>query len=407
MKINTATLSNGIRILHVQERGEVSYCGSIIACGTRDELPDEHGMAHLMEHMLFKGTAKRSATSIIDRLEGVGGELNAFTTKENITVYGISLKKHFERAYELVADMVFNSQFTDDELDKERMVVMDEIDLYLDDPSDQISDDFEDLVFAGYPLGRGILGTKKGLKTYTGESLKRFVNRCFTPDRILFFSMGSASFERVMGMAEQYLGSVPVASGCLSDRQTPVLYTPTVTTIHKHTKQMHCQLGGRAYPKQHPNYSAMHLANYLLGGASSSSRLNMELREKQGLVYTVDSTYASYADTGVWSVYFGADKHDKDRILDTILSEITHIQTQPLSAVALRRLKDQFLSRLVIAGESRESWLLSTARKFMVSGKVSSKRETVQRIGEVTSEQICAVSQEVMNPEQFCYLFYD
>ena len=178
MKIFTAVLPNGIRLLHVQERGEVAYCGAMVNAGTRDELPDEHGLAHLAEHMLFKGTAKRSSTDIIDRLEGVGGDLNAFTTKEDTTLYAVSLKKHLWRAYELVADLVFHSLYADDELNKERMVVMDEIDSYLDDPSDLIMDDFEDLIFSGYALGPNILGTKQALRGYRSRHLRAFVDRC-------------------------------------------------------------------------------------------------------------------------------------------------------------------------------------------------------------------------------------
>ena len=311
-----------MRIIHTTNHSPISYCGILINSGTRDELDNESGMAHFTEHMLFKGTQKRMPHHILNRMESVGGELNAFTSKEETAIYTIFYEEYLERSMELLADIIFNSQFTETQLERERIVILDEINSYLDTPSALIYDDFEHVVFNTHDLGKPILGTPKSLMSITSEAMKAYVDRQFRPERMVFFSVGETPFSKVMKKAEKHLNvhTTPATAepkARIAPPETPV----ERIAIDKDTHQTHYIIGCKTCDMFHPNRAALYLLNSILGGMGMNSRLNNSLREKNGLVYTVESTHSLYSDSGVFSVYFGCDPQNTKRCLNLIHKE--------------------------------------------------------------------------------------
>ena len=301
MIYQTHTLSNGIRIIHKPDMSAVAYCGIVINTGSRDEADDEQGMAHFLEHMLFKGTEKRRSGHIINRLEHVGGELNAYTSKEETVVYAGVLKEYFERAMELISDIVLHSNFPQKEIDKEVVIILDEIQSYNDSPSELIYDDFEELLFDNHPIGHNILGKSELLEKYSTEDAFRFVKKHYRPEEIVFFALGDLNFKQLIRWAEKYMHT-ECAENKVSERISPTSYKPIKKEINKNTHQVHFMMGNRAYDLYHPDRMGMYLLNNILGGPGMNSLLNLSLREKNGLVYNVESSYQPFTDTGMWSV---------------------------------------------------------------------------------------------------------
>jgi predicted Zn-dependent peptidase len=405
MNIQTHTFSNNIRLLHVHDSSEVGYAGVIVNTGTRDEQEHEGGFAHLAEHMLFKGTHKRNSTQIINRIEDVGGELNAYTTKEETVVYSVFLKKYLSLAIDLLADVVFDSIVLEDELKKEVDVVIDEIHSYMDSPSELIVDDFEDLLFNQYAIGRNILGTEDSLKQCTPESLKDFIKRTYTTDEMVFFTLGDFSIVKVIRTVGKCIEKIPATNRTYA-RETPTHYSPTKVTLDKKTLQAHYILGNRAYSVKDEKRFAFYLLNNILGGQGMNSRFNMSLREKSGLVYTVESHFTPYSDTGLWSVYFGTDHTDVPKALRLIHQEIKKIKENELTEVRLQKAKTQFLSQLIISGENKENWIISKAKQFLNFGHLMQQAEIESRIMTVSSQQLCAVANESFQEEAFTHLRY-
>lgn len=405
MNINTYILSNGIRLLHVKAAGDVSYCGALINTGTRDEKPEESGYAHLVEHLLFKGTSKYTSNQIISRIEDVGGEINAYTTKEETALYAAFLKRYLDRSFSLVANMVFDSQFPQKQLDKELNVVLDEIDSYIDTPSEIILDDFEDLIFSGNPLGRNILGTRKSLKQVTRRKVLEFYRRTYTPDQVVFFIMGNYTGERVLKLANKVLGSIP-ASARSYEREAIKEYKPVEKSVKKGTKQVHIVMGGRSYCQSHEDRYPFVLLNNILGGDFMSSILNMKLREKEGLVYEVDSNYTTYFETGNWNIYLGCDAEDVDRSLSIINTELAGLREREISDQELKLAKRRLLSYLTICGENRESWILGAAKQYLNTGAIKEKKEVESKINAITAADIKRCAMEVFNPENLTVLQY-
>ncbi|MCQ2350515.1 MAG: insulinase family protein [Paludibacteraceae bacterium] len=398
-------LPSGIRLLHVRAAGDVSYCGAIINTGTRDERFEESGYAHLVEHLMFKGTSKYTSRQIISRIEDIGGEINAYTTKEDTTVYAAFLKRHLERVFSLIANMVLDSTFNQKSIDKEVDVILDEIDSYIDNPAEIILDDFEDLIFSGNPLGRNILGDRKTLKSVTQEKILNFYRRTYTPDQILFFIMGNYTKERVLNMAEKVLASVPVGKRDY-EREPLKEYSPVIKKLHKKTKQTHLVLGNRCYSLYAEERFSFALLNNILGGDFMSSILNMKLREKEGLVYEVDSNYTAYFETGNWNIYFGCDDTDTEKVLKIVKDELQKLSDKPISAHELKLAKRRLLSYLTICGENKESWILGTAKQFLNTGKIMDTKEVEEKINAVTATDIQRCAKEVFNPEKLTILQY-
>ncbi len=403
--ISYAKLPNGLRLVHMRDRSPVAYCGFAINVGTRDELPEESGMAHFVEHLLFKGTEKRKAYHIVNRLDAVGGELNAYTTKEETFVYATALTSHFERAMELCSDVVFHSVFPQKEMDKEVDVVIDEIQSYKDSPSELIYDDFENMVFSGSPMGRNILGEKKFLKRYKSADVRRFVERNYTTDRILFFSIGNIDFKRVQRLAEKYLSDIPASQSQIV-RVPPSVYVPKRQYIRKSTCQSHVMIGVRAFDLCDERRLAFALVNNILGGPGMNSRLNLLLREKNGMAYTVESVYTPYSDTGIFSIYFGTDEKNREKCTSLVMGELDRLRNELIAPQKLSQLKRQWMGQLTIMQENRENYVLSLARSFLYFDKVESLADICQQLNEISADALRDLSDQLFRDEMLSVLVY-
>lgn len=403
--ISYKKLPNGVRLVHLRDRSPVAYCGFVVNVGTRDELPEESGMAHFVEHLLFKGTRKRRAWHILNRVESVGGELNAYTTKEETFVYATVLTTHFERAMELCADVVFHSTFPQKEMDKEVDVIIDEIQSYKDSPSELIYDDFENMIFSGSPMGRYILGDKKSLKHYKSEDVRRFVDRTYQADKILFFSIGNIDFKRIERWAEKYFMDLPV-SAAGAPRVSPSLYVPQKKYIRKNTCQSHVMIGARAFDLNDDRRLAFGLVNNILGGTGMNSRLNLLLRERNGMAYNVESVFTPYSDTGIFSVYFGTDEKNREKCTALVMQELKRMRTELIPSRKLLQLKRQWLGQLAIAQENRENLVLSLARSFLYFDKFESLELVKSQLEKITSEMLTDVSETLLREDLLSVLVY-
>ena len=398
-------LSNGIRIVHKYNNSPVAYLGVTINTGSRDEMPDELGLAHFIEHVLFKGTSKRTSYQINSRLEDVGGELNAFTTKEDTCVHATFLKEHYSRAIELIDDILFNSTFPDDELKKEKAIVVDEINSYKDSPSELIFDDFENLVFEGHPLGRHILGTPASLKKFDSEKVKQFIARNYNTDNIVISSVGKIQFDRLLALLQQYFGARPANLRGGARRPAPE-YVPQQKNIKKGTYQAHCVIGRTSFTYFDEKRTAMILLCNILGGMGANSLLNLALREQNGLSYSVESSFNAYSDTGTFTIYFGTDKENVDRCFELVHEVLNKLKSAPLKEAELRKAKKQMIGQVAIASESKEGLMLSMGKSFMVYNKVESLAEVNQKINEITTEQLFSIANEMFDPEQLSRLIF-
>lgn len=400
------TLDNGVRVVVRPTNADVAYTGVMIGAGTRDEEERENGMAHYIEHTLFKGTESRSARQIIYRMEDVGGEINAYTTKEETAYYAATLPRYVGRTLELLADMIRRPSFPKKETDKERQVIYDEIESYNDSPSELIYDDFENLIFRGYPIARPILGTRKTLRHFTADRARAFMQRTYRPERMVVFVLANVPPERVRGLAERYFGDIPASTDVPANRNTPYIYTPAREQFHRHTHQAHVLLGGRAYPLGHERQLALYLLNNILGGGSLSSRLNLSLREKQGLVYTVESQYTPLSDTGYWSIYFASDPENRQRCTDLAIKELRLLAEKPLSPSALRKALTQLRGQMAISAENLENAALSMAKLVLYHGEAPRWEETLARIESIPAEVLQEVAADIFREEQLSLLEY-
>ncbi len=402
----THTLSNGLRIVHKPIESNVSYCGFIVNAGTRDEAPDQYGMAHFVEHMLFKGTDKRRAYHIINRMENVGGELNAFTNKEETVVYSVFLEQHFSRAIELLSDITFHSNFPQSEIEKEVEVIIDEIHSYEDSPSELIFDEFENLVFDQSQIGHNILGSAELLQNFDGQMAKGFVNKFYNPSNMVFFSLGRTDFKKIVYYAEKYLSAIPDIKSDIQ-RIKPVDISSVNKREDKETSQAHVLIGGRSYSLCDPNRRVLNLLNNLLGGPGMNSRLNISLREKRGYVYNVDSSITSYTDTGITSIYFGCDKKNVDKCISLVNKELNRLRKEKLTSSQLSAAKKQLIGQIGVMGDNHENLALALGKNFLHHNHFNTLAETAQKIEAVTAEQILAVSNEIFDERSLFTLIYD
>ncbi len=398
-------LQNGIRLIHRPADSPVSHLGLLINTGSRDELPNEHGIAHLIEHMFFKGTEKRKAYYILSRMEDVGGELNAYTTKEETCIHATFFSEYYERALDLISDIAFHSSFPEKELRKEKEIILDEINSYKDSPSELIFDEFEELLFNGNPLARNILGSVKWLKSFSPDDLRRFILRNYSTGQMVVSSVGNIDFRKLVTFFEKHFGSVPVKN---SAQRSPAYYgyVPVRKTIERNTYQAHCIIGNLAYKMGDERRLALYLLNNFLGGPGSNSRLNMALRERKGYAYTIDSVYTSYSDTGNLTIYFGTDKRLVDKCSQIILKELKLLREKSLSTLQLHRAKQQVLGHIAISSESNEQYMLSMGKSLMIFDKVESLEEIAAKIDAITSRQLFDVANEVLDAGKLSYLLY-
>ncbi|WP_289006449.1 pitrilysin family protein [uncultured Parabacteroides sp.] len=398
-------LSNGLRMVHLPMESPVSYCGFAVNAGTRDEEANEFGLAHFVEHMMFKGTEKRKAWHILNRMENVGGELNAYTTKEETFVYSIFMEEHYQRALELLTDLIFHSQFPQQEIEKEVDVILDEINSYEDSPSELIFDEFENLLYDGHALGHNILGDEASLLTFNSESGRSFMRRFYAPENMVFFSMGRIDFNKIVKMAEGFLSDIafPVAP---RNRIVPSAIEPCVRKVHKDTHQAHVLIGSRAYSMHDEKRIPLFLLNNMLGGPGMNNRLNVSLREKHGLVYNVESNVTSYTDTGLASIYFGTDPKNMEKALRLVYKELDKLRDNSLSATQLAAAKKQVIGQLGVSGDNKEGLFLGLGKSFLHYNRYDTLPEVFARIEALTIKDIQEVANEVFAPERLFSLIY-
>lgn len=414
MAYNTWQLPNGLRIIHLPSRSQVVYCGYQIAAGTRHEEVGDEGLAHFCEHVTFKGTERRSSLQILNSLEQVGGDLNAFTNKEDTVFYAAVLKDHLSRAIDVLTDMVFHSTYPQQEIDKEIEVICDEIESYNDSPAELIFDDFENILFAGHPLGHNILGNADRLRQYSTADALRFTRKYYRPDNSIFFAYGDIDFKRLVRLLEKHLQSLPKGGSpdmlpALTNNDNPSIHEGHglgVYSFNKGTHQAHVMLGNRAYNIHSEKRIPLYLLNNILGGPGMNARLNLALRERNGLVYTVESSMVSYGDTGLWCTYFGCDPHDVKRCLRLVRHELDKVMRKPLSAAQLYRAKRQIKGQIGVACDHRENFALDFGKSFLHYGWEKDITRLFNDIDGVTAEQLQEVAQEIFSPEQMLTLIY-
>lgn len=451
MKYNTYTLDNGLRIIHLPSDSKVVYCGYQINAGTRNEEPGEEGLAHFCEHVTFKGTEHRKAWHILNCLESVGGDLNAYTNKEGTVYYSAILKEHIARAVDLLTDIVFHSVYPQAEIDKEVEVICDEIESYNDSPAELIYDEFENIIFKGSPLGHNILGTAEQVRSFKTEDALRFTRKLYRPDNAIFFAYGDIDFKKLVKLIRKALAdddSGKVAEnaansvGKLAEEKLPQISQITqisgdensITTeksvssvksvgpenypsvgkeiagqtivMQKNTHQAHVMIGTRAYDVNDSRRMPLYLLNNMLGGPGMNAKLNLALREHNGLVYTVESTMVAYGDTGIWSIYFGCDEHDVKRCLRLVRKELDKFMQKPLSEAQLKAAKKQIKGQVGVACDNRENFALDFGKSFLHYGWEKNVDRLYKQVDEITAEQIQAVAQELFDKDRLTTLIF-
>ena len=399
------TLDNGIRLVHYRIPGLVAHCGLIINTGSRDETVPEHGIAHFIEHMLFKGTKKRKAYHILSRLEDVGGELNAYTTKEETAIHASFLKEDYERAIELISDITFNSIFPEKEIEKEKDVVIEEINSYLDNPSELIFDDFEELIFSNQPIGRNILGTPESVKSFSKEKICDFISNNYNTRQMVFCSVGNISDEKIIKLFKTYFANI-VTEKNVTRNNKMWLYKPASVTKKMDTYQNHCIMGNIAYDLKDKRRMGMFLLNNILGGQGLNSRLNLSLREKNGLAYNVESSYNPYDDTGIFSIYFGTDSQYLNKSIAIAMAELKKLRTSKLGTIQLSKAKNQIKGYLARGYENHESLMLSLGKSLLIFNKIDSIEELCKKIDAVTSSELLETANDIFEPSKMSTLIY-
>lgn len=399
------TLPSGLKCVLKRTANETVYSALMTNTGTRDELPNEHGIAHFLEHMFFKGTAHRKPHHINSLLDSVGGELNAYTAKEEIVVHATVLKRDFHKAADLISDVFFNSIFPEVEIEKERGVILDEINSYKDNPAEMIFDDFEDIVFEGSSLGRNILGTKKSLKKIKTANFHDFIDRNYSTKETVFMVMGNVSLKRFKAVCDKYLGDISERASNRV-RETLPLYIPKTIEISKNTFQVHTILGARALRFDDKKRIPLALLSNMLGGPSANSILNVLLREKHGLTYGVENNFSTYSDSGIASIYFSCDKGNHEKCMNLIAGELKKMRDNLLTTLQLNRAKKQFIGQLTISSDNNENYLLSSGRSFLLYGDIDTVERSHQKIGAINPSDILEVANEIFDPANLSTLIY-
>jgi len=401
------TLPNGIRVIHRSCHGSVSCCGFVVHAGTRHELPHEAGLAHFTEHLLFKGTEKRRSHHILNRMETVGGELNAYTTKEETFIYSVFLENDYERAMELLTDLFFHSTFPSEEIEKEREVILDEINSYEDSPSDLIFDDYEDLLFAHHPIGRKILGTPECLQTFGHDAFVQFYQQNYSADRIVFYSQSPIPHKKWHKLVEKYIGQQkPTLATSPLLCVTPQPRTGFREIYGKETHQTHVVYGNRNYDFSHPNRIGMYLLNNILGGPGMNSRLNVSLRERSGLVYSVESSVTSYTDSGLFTIYFGTDPDQTERCLMLVERELKKLREQTLTTLQLHAAQKQLFGQMMISSEQKENGTLTMGKSMLHFNRFDSMDEVAAKVQRYTPTLLREIANEILDPASMSMLIY-
>lgn len=404
MKYNIATLNNGLRIIHLPNTSKIAYCGYQIKAGTRNEKPGDEGLAHFCEHVTFKGTQTHTSTAIINKLESVGGDLNAFTNKEDTVFYSAIPVEHFAKAVDVLSDIVFYSIFPQAEIDKEVEVICDEIESYNDSPAELIYDEFENLVFKGHPLGHNILGSADRVRNFATADAMRFTQQYYRPDNAIFFVYGNIDFKRLVKTLEKLTPKQQQESLAVEALTVANGKLPELTILNHDTHQAHVMIGNRAYSATHPLRIPLYLLNNMLGGPGMNARLNVILRERRGLVYSVESSMVCYGDTGLWAVYFGCDPHDVNRCVRLVKGEFKRLMEKPLSEKTLAAAKKQIKGQLAVACDNNENFAIDFGKSFLHFGDEKDIEKLYQKIDAVTAEQIQQVAKEIFDKDSLATL---
>ena len=400
------TLPNGIRILYKHAPFAITHCCFIVNAGSRDEGQGKEGLAHFIEHLLFKETERRNTNQILNRLELVGADLNAYTTKEYTCIHASFLKQHLERTIDLFEDILFHSTFPEEEQEKERGVILDEIASYLDQPEEAIQDDFEELLFKGHPIGANILGTPDTVAKLNSEDIKEFMTANNNTSEMVFAVFGDYDFKNIIRLAEKYFGGVP-ANDTKKQRIKPGKNVAGLYKFAKPITQTHCILGNRAYSSSHPHKHGLLLLNNLLGGMGMSSRLNLEIREKYGIAYTIESNYTALTDTGIFSIYFGTDNEKADKAGRLVHKELKKLKEQKLGTLQLHQAKQKFIGQIALAEENRMGLIISMAKSLLDFNCVDSLPEIFEKINAVTAEQLQNISNEIFDINSMITLLFE
>lgn len=403
--ISQHILRNGIKLLHRRRAGEVSHLALMVNAGMRDENADENGLAHFIEHLVFKGTKRRKAYHILSCLENVGGDLNAYTTKEETCIHASFLKEHLGKAMDLFADVVFNSTFPENEMEKEKEVILDEINSYRDTPSDEIFDEFENLLYRGHQLGRNILGTIDLVSNYTRNDIVRFHKSHYAPDRMILACIGDISFEDFKRMAEKHFAD------CRGDaapfNRIPFVTPPSKIQVEERTSHLtHVVIGGLAYPYNDSRKLKMILLNNILGGPGMNTRLNLNIRERYGFAYTIESQYNAYSDTGNYTIYMGVDPHSQEKSIELVFKELNKLMTQKLGTLQLSNAKRQLVGQAALSNESGMNELLGMTRAGFFEENIETLPETIAKLDSITAEELIEVANEVFERDKASLLIY-
>jgi predicted Zn-dependent peptidase len=406
MEYQLYTLSNGIRIMYKHAPSTVTHCCLLVNAGSRDELPQHEGLAHFIEHLLFKETERRSTNQILNRLELVGADLNAYTTKEYTCIHASFLNPYLERAIDLFEDIVFHSTFPEYELEKERGVIQDEIASYLDQPEEAIQDDFEELLFKDHPIGKNILGTPETVGKMNRDDMKQFIAANYNTNEIIFAVIGDYDLKKVSKLGDKYFGHI-APNYNKKDRITPAANIFGQHIIHKPISQTHCVIGNQAYSSSHPDKTGLLVLNNLLGGMGMSNRLNLEIREKHGIAYTIESNYTALTDTGIFSIYFGTDTEKADKATRLVHKELKKLREQKLGTLQLHQTKQKFIGQIALAEENRMSLIISMAKSLVDFNYVDTLPQLFEKINNVTSEQLLAISNEIFDESKMITLLFE
>ncbi len=400
------TLPNGIRVIHREVNSPVSHLGFFVNMGSRDELPDEHGLAHFIEHVIFKGTERRKAYHVLSRMEDIGGELNAYTTKEETVVHATFLNEHYARAIELFNDIVFHATFPAKELEKEKSVIVDEINSYLDSPSEMIFDEFDELVFSNDPLGRGTLGTPKSVYSFNDNSVRKFLKRGYRTDQMVIASVGKIDLKKLKALIEKFFGHEVGSSDSITKRSSFSGYKPERLEVKKSNYQTHLMMGNVAYPSDHEDRIGMFLLSNILGGPGMNARLHMTLRERHGYTYNVETNYSTYSDTGLFAIYLGMDEKFLKKCIDLTHKELRLLREKGLGTLQLHKAKQQLLGQVAIGQENNQSQMLGIGKSILAFDEVRTWREIGEKINGLTSSQLLKIANEVLDEKDFSYLIY-
>lgn len=400
------TLPNGIKIVHKQVlHTKLAHCGLMLDVGSRDEEKHQYGIAHFWEHMAFKGTKTRKSIDIINSLETVGGELNAYTTKEKICFHATILEQFTERAVDILTDITFNSTFPEKEIEKERGVILEEMAMYQDDPEDSIQDEFDEIIFANHSLGVNILGTEERVKSFQKQDFLDFIEENLDTNKIIFSSVSNWDFEKVIELATKYLGVIPSKSS-KRNRSIFTINEPKIVERKRNITQAHCVMGRESFSIHHQDRVPFFMLNNILGGPGMNSRLNLALREKYGFVYGIDSGFTSYTDTGIFNIYFATEVKQLEKSVSLVKAELVKLQEKALTPLQLSNAKAQLKGQLAIAEENNNSFMLMMARSILDVNKIDTMDVIFEQIDEVTSTKLQELANEIFDIEKFSFLKY-